>query len=81
MKNEFSVFEKITLTFGLINFILFVVGASVGGIWENEKLGLILVLPFAFQLVICLILALFVEVILNKIWGLDVHIFPSVFKE
>ena len=80
MKNEFTVFEKITLTFGLINFILFVVGAFVGGFWSND-LGLILVLPIAFQLVICLILALFVEVILNKIWGLDVHIFPSVFKE
>ena len=71
MKNKFSIFEKISLTLAIVNMILFIVGIFICYVWENG-IGIYLILPSVIQ---------FVEVILCKIWGLDLHVFPTLFKE
>ena len=80
MKNTLTVIEKLTLTFLAITFPMFVIGVSVGSIWGNERIGLCLVLPFAICVGITLILAFIFELLLCRIWGLDLHIFPSLFN-
>lgn len=80
MKNKFSLFEKISFTVGIINALMFIAGFFIGTIWGNEELGLYLILPFGIQFAVSIILVIFVEFILNWIWGLDIHIFPTIFK-
>jgi hypothetical protein len=79
MKNKLNIFEKISLTFGVINAILFVVGMFVGYIWENEVIVMYCTLPIAIQVGVTILLIILFEIILCKIWGLEVHIFPSLF--
>ena len=82
MKNNFSLFEKIYATTGIVNLILFITGIFAVYIFGDDiALFLILICPIAVQFVITGFLVLLFEVILNKIWGCDIHIFPSVFKE
>lgn len=80
MKNNFSISEKISLTLGIVNMILFVIGVIVCYIWENN-VGIYLILPFVIQLGVSLLLIILFEIILCKIWGLEVHVFPTLFKE
>ena len=81
MKNTFTVIEKVTLTFLAITFPMFIIGIFVGSIWGNETIGLYLVLPFGVCVGIILILAFVFELLLCRIWGMDIHVFPSLFKE
>ena len=81
MKNTLTVVEKITLTLLAITFPMFVIGVFVGGIWCNERVGLYLVLPFGICVGIVLTLAFIFELVLCRIWGFDLHVFPSLFKE
>lgn len=81
MKNKLNIFEKISLTLGIVNAILFVVGMFIGYIWENEVIVMYCILPIAIQLGVTILLIILFEIILCKIWGLEVHIFPSLFKE
>lgn len=81
MKNTFTVIEKVTLTFLAITFPMFVIGIFVGGIWGNETIGLYLVLPLGICIGIIAILAFIFELILCQIWGLNLHVFPTLFKE
>ena len=81
MKNTLTVVEKITLTLLAITFPMFIIGFFVGSIWGNETVGIYLVLPFGICVGITAILAFVFELILCRIWGLDLHIFPSLFKE
>jgi ABC-type transport system involved in cytochrome c biogenesis permease subunit len=81
MKNTLTVIEKITLTFLAITFPMFVIGIFVGSIWGNETIGLYLVLPFAICIGIIATLAFIFELLLCRIWGLDLHVFPTLFKE
>ena len=81
MKNKLSIFEKISLTLGIVNAILFVVGLFIGCIWENGVVGMYFILPIAIQIGVTILLIILFEIILCKIWGLEVHIFPSLFKE
>ena len=80
MKNKFSLFEKIYATTGIVNLMLFITGLWIECIFAN-KIALILICPIVVQVVLTGFLVLLFEVILNKIWGCDIHIFPSVFKE
>lgn len=80
MKNTFTVIEKVALTFLAITFSMFIIGIFVGGIWGNETVGLYLILPFGICVGIILILAFIFELILCRIWGLDIHVFPSLFS-
>lgn len=79
MENKLSLFEKITLTLGVINAILFVVGLYCALITKNEDFVLWFVLPLAIQLGLTVILFVIVEIILYRIWGCDIHIFPSLY--
>jgi ABC-type transport system involved in cytochrome c biogenesis permease subunit len=81
MKNTFTVIEKIALTLLAITFPLFVIGIFIVCIWGKEMIGLYLVLPFGVCVGIVLILAFIFELLLCRIWGLDLHVFPSLFKE
>lgn len=81
MKNTFTVIEKITLTLLAITFSMFMVGITVNFIWDNETIGLYLMLPLFVCVCIVLVLAFIFELILCRIWGLDLHVFPSLFKE
>lgn len=81
MKNTLTVIEKITLTFLAVTFPMFAIGIFVNLIWENETVGLYLILPFSICVGIILILAFIFELLLCRIWGLDLHVFPSLFKE
>lgn len=81
MKNKLTVVEKVTLTFLAITFPIFIIGFFVGSIWGNETVGIYLVLPFGICVGIVVILGFVFELILCRIWGLDLHIFPSLFKE
>ena len=80
MKNKFSIFEKISLTLAIVNMILFIVGIFICYVWENG-IGIYLILPSVIQFVISGLLIILFEVILCKIWGLDLHVFPTLFKE
>ena len=81
MKNKLSIFEKISLTLGIVNAILFGVGLFIGCVWGGEVIGMYLILPILIQLGVTILLIILFEIILCKIWGLEVHIFPSLFKE
>lgn len=82
MKNTLTVIEKITLTFLAVTFLMFLAGIFVKcSIWENETVALYLVLPFIICVGIIFILAFVFELLLCRIWGLDLHVFPSLFKE
>lgn len=80
MKNTFSVIEKITLTLLAIAFLMFMIGVTVMFIWD-ETIGLYLMLQLFVCVGIILFLAFIFELVLCRIWGLDLHIFPSLFKE
>jgi len=80
MKTRYSLFEKISMTLGVINGLLFMVGLCLGFIFGNERVGVYFLLPLGIQLVITMLLFILVEVIIYKIWGCDKHIFPSLFK-
>ena len=80
MKNKFSIFEKISLTLAIVNIILFIVGIFICYVWEND-IGIYLILPSVIQFGISGLLIILFEVILCKIWGLDLHVFPTLFKE
>lgn len=80
MKNKFSIFEKISLTLGIVNIILFIIGVLVCYVWEND-VGIYLILPSVIQFGVSVLLIILFEVILCKIWGLEIHIFPTLFKE
>lgn len=81
MKNTFTVIEKITLTFLAITFPMFVIGIFTYYIWGYETIALYLILPFGICVGIVLILTFIFELLLCQIWGLGLHIFPSLFKE
>lgn len=76
---ESTLFEKIWTTLFIINIILLVIGVPIMYTF-NETIGLIMTLPFLIQLVVTLLLVIIVELIFCIIWGLDCHIFPSLFK-
>lgn len=80
MKKGLNIFEKISLTLAVLNVILFIAGFIVG-ILFSEDIGLILVLPIAIQLVVEGLLFIIIDVVLCKIWGLEVHLFPSLYVE
>lgn len=80
MKNKFSIFEKISLTLAIVNIILFIVGIFICYVWEND-IGIYLILPSVIQFGVSGLLIILFEVILCKIWGLDLHVFPTLFKE
>lgn len=81
MKNTFTFIEKITLTFLAITCPMFVIGIFFGCILGLETIALYLMLPFGVCISIVLILTFIFELLLCRIWGLDLHIFPSLFKE
>lgn len=81
MENTFTIIEKITLTLLAITFPVFMIGVTVIFIWGKETIGLYLMLPLFVCVGIILILAFIFELILCRIWGLDLHVFPSLFKE
>lgn len=83
-----TIFEKIWSSLGVINILLFVIGivnVSVDGTLNEpfnfHLLGSVLMAPMLFQLGITLFLLIIDEVILCKIWKLDLHVFPSLFGE
>lgn len=80
MKNKFSIFEKISLTLAIVNIILFIVGIFICYVWEND-IGIYLILPSVIQFGVSGLLIILFEVILCRIWGLDLHVFPTLFKE
>ena len=80
MKKGLNIFEKISLTLAVLNVILFIAGFFVGMLF-NEDIGLILVLPIAIQLVVEGLLFIIIDIVLCKIWGLEVHLFPSLYVE
>lgn len=81
MKNTFTFIEKITLTFLAITCPMFVIGILFSCILGLETIALYLMLPFGVCISIVLILTFIFELLLCRIWGLDLHIFPSLFKE
>ena len=80
MKKGLNIFEKISLTLAVLNAILFIAGFFVGMLF-SEDIGLILVLPIAIQLVVEGLLFIIIDIVLCKIWGLEVHLFPSLYVE
>lgn len=85
-KIKFTLFEKIFYTLGIISGCLFCVDLlSVCTIEDLCKtvdlnaLGEKLTLPFLIWLVTTLLLLIGGEVILNRIWGLSLKIFPFIF--
>ena len=80
MKKGLNIFEKISLTLAVLNAILFIAGFFVGLLF-SEDIGLILVLPIAIQLVVEGLLFIIIDIVLCKIWGLEVHLFPSLYVE
>lgn len=76
---ELTLFEKIWITLLIVNVILLVIGVPIIYTF-NETIGLIMTLPLLIQLIVTLLLVMIVELILCKIWNLDCHIFPSLFK-
>ena len=80
MKNTLTVIEKITLTLLAITFPIFMIGVTVMYIWD-ETIGVYLMLPLFVCIGIILILVFIFELILCRIWGMDIHVFPNIFKE
>ena len=80
MKNTLTLIEKITLTLLAITFPMFMIGITVIYIWD-ETIGLYLMLPLFVCVGIILTLVFIFELVMCRIWGLDLHVFPSVFKE
>lgn len=80
MKNTLTVIEKITLTLLAITFPMFMIGVTVMYIWD-ETIGFYLMLPLFVCVGIILTLVFIFELVLCRIWGLDLHVFPSLFKE
>lgn len=80
MKNTLTVIEKVTLTLLAITFPVFMIGVTVMCIWD-EAIGFYLMLPLYVCVGIILTLVFIFELVLCRIWGLDLHVFPSLFKE
>lgn len=85
-KIKFTLFEKIFYTLGIISGCLFCVGilfvCTIEGLCKTvdlNALGEKLTLPFLIWLVTTLLLLIGGEVILNRIWGLSLKIFPFIF--
>lgn len=76
----FTLFEKIFFTLGIINAIMLIVGSVINFVWDKAW-SMFLILPLYIQFVVFLVMLIVVEVILCGIWGLDLHVFPSLFKE
>lgn len=73
-----TLFEKIFSTLGVINIILFLSGMIIQMVWEKTWF-LFFIMPLCVQLAVSLLLLIVVELILNGIWGMDIHVFPSLF--
>lgn len=73
----FTLFEKIFLTLGIINTIMFIVGTVIKFVWDKAW-SIFLILPVYIQLAVFLVILIVVELILCKIWGMDIHVFPSL---
>ncbi len=85
-KIKFTLFEKIFYTLGIISGCLFCVGmlfaCTLEGLCKTvdlNALGEKLMLPFLVWLVTTLLLMIGGEVVLNRIWGLGLKVFPSIF--
>lgn len=85
-KIKFTLFEKIFYTLGIITGCLFCVGVFFVTFSEDlcktidfHILGEKLSLPFMAWVATTLLLLIVGEVILNRIWGLNLKIFPFVF--
>lgn len=88
MKNKLTLFEKIWATLGILNSMLFVVGILVICVHEDlnetfnfHSVGCILFFPFLVYILSTLLLLIIVEIILGRVWGLNVHTFPALFEE
>ena len=77
---SFTLFEKIFLTLGIINVILFFVGIVINLVWDKAWF-IFLTLPLYIQFGVFLVMLIVFEVILCGIWGMDIHVFPNIFKE
>lgn len=75
---SFTLFEKIFLTLGIINVILFFVGIVINFVWDKAWV-IFLTLPLYIQFGVFLVMLIVFEVILCGIWGMDIHVFPSLF--
>ena len=73
-----TLFEKIFCTLGVINIILFLSGMIIQMVWEKTWF-LFFIMPLCVQLAVSLLLLIVVELILSGIWGMDIHVFPSLF--
>ena len=73
----FTLFEKAFLTLGIINTIMFIVGNVIKFVWDKAW-SMFLILPLYIQLAVFLVMLIVVEVILCGIWGMDIHVFPSL---
>lgn len=85
-KIKFTLFEKIFYTLGIISGCLFCVGilfaCTLEGLCKTvdlNALGEKLMLPFLIWLVTALLLLIGGEIILSRIWGLNLKMFPSIF--
>ena len=85
-KIKFTLFEKIFYTLGVISGCLFCVGilfaCTLEGLCKTVDLSALeekLMLPFLIWLLTALLLLIGGEVILNRIWSLNLKIFPSIF--
>lgn len=74
---HFTLFEKIFLTLSIINAIMFIVGSVIKFVWDKAW-SMFLILPVYIQFAVFLIILIVVEVILCGIWGMDIHVFPSL---
>lgn len=73
-----TLFEKIFCTLGVINTISFLSGMIIQFVWEKTWF-IFLIMPLCVQLIVSLLLLIVVELILNGIWRIDIHVFPSLF--
>lgn len=85
-KIKFTLFEKIFYTLGVISGCLFCIGilfaCTLEGLCKTvdlNALGEKLMLPFLIWLLTVLLLLIGGEVVLNRIWSLNLKIFPSIF--
>ena len=85
-KIKFTLFEKIFYTLGVISGCLFCVGTFFVAFSEDlcktidfQAIGEKLCLLFMAWTVTALLLLTIGEVILNRIWGLSLKIFPFIF--
>ena len=75
-----TLFEKIYFTCAIVNVILFAVAVLIAATELHRVVPIILAAPFTFQGVFTLLYLLIVEVILNRIWGFKIDLFPSLRK-